>query len=189
MLRLDFFSQLSCKVKRHHLHLPLEVLTIDSFPFTKTTAFPTFVPAAVQINFADSQTMGRLINALVADSTEIISSAAAFDRDNPKTWKTIASMADLLTRVSASQSFPTRLFAISYGICAGGPWRVGQIRHCSLSARTMSDRVRRSRTVWNVTRLGMAGLLASMLPTIHYTVADLMTVELSCPIRAFHLFL
>jgi hypothetical protein len=53
MLGLHVFPPLIDKVEGNCLHFPLNILALDGFPLSCTAAFPTFVPAAIQIDLAN----------------------------------------------------------------------------------------------------------------------------------------
>jgi hypothetical protein len=79
VLRFNILPYLTCEVQGHCFHLPPKILAVSGFFLSRAAALSACVPAAIQMDFAYSQTLRRLIDTLVTNGTKFISSATAFN--------------------------------------------------------------------------------------------------------------
>lgn len=140
MLCFDVFVKCSSH-SSERLQLPLRCLTFNGFSFTRTASLSTFMTSTVEICFADSCALRRLLLSLMADCFECIPSTSTGNRHSEQARQAVPGMADLRAVVPARQSFSAGLVATRNCIGARSSSFCLQLSQCRLATRAMSDDV------------------------------------------------
>lgn len=136
--------------------------------------------AAVEKGTADAHTLWFLFHPLVADCSRGGASATTVDSDDLETWVAVAFMTLHLALVPTRQLFCADLVAVRYRIFTRRSLAAEVLKYC-LSARAVVDHIRRLWAMWWSSCLCMAALLAEVLATVISSLADISTLERSCP--------
>jgi hypothetical protein len=181
MFSLEIIARTArCRIQRSRFS-PIR-LTLGSFTLTSAASLTTLVTSAIQRNSADTHTLRRLLSALVANGGGSGAVTSTGYIHSLETRRALSLMAELLTEVPTIQFLVTWLGTVRYRVLAGRSVGICHLIKESLTTGAGGYNIRRSRAMCWFGNLSVARLLATMLPTIEKSTADVGAFKCADPL-------